>query len=75
MPSIVVDIALSANDYQSYYSGQIKQVVAQTVDGRTVRFPASILQKVLTHDGVYGRFVIEFSATGKFVAITPWLQK
>ncbi len=75
MPSIVVDLALSAQDCQGYYLGQIKQVVARTVDGRNVRFPANILQKVLTHDGVYGRFEIEFDDQGKFVAITPWAQK
>lgn len=69
MPQIVVDIAVSAHDYQSYYSGQIKQVVAYTVDGRRVRFPANVLQHVVSHEGVYGRFQIDFDDEGKFLSI------
>lgn len=69
MNQITVDIAVSAQDYQSYYSGQIKQVVAYTVDGRRVRFPANILQHVVSHEGVYGRFQIDFDNEGKFLSI------
>jgi len=66
---IVVDLAISALDYQHFYSGRIRQVVAHTADGRTVRFPANILQKVVGHDGVYGRFAIEFDEQGRFQRI------
>ena len=66
---IIVDLAISASDYQRYYSGQVRQVLAQTVDGRSVRFPANVLQHVVSHDGVRGRFAIEFSAQGKFLGI------
>lgn len=66
---IIVDLAISAERYMSYYTGQIKSVVAQSIDGRTVRFPANILQHVVGHEGVYGRFIIEFDDHGKFVAI------
>lgn len=69
MNQITVDLAVSAQDYQSYYSGQIKQVVAYTVDGRRVRFPANILQHVVSHEGVYGRFQIQFDGEGKFLSI------
>ena len=69
MNQITVDLAVSAQDYQSYYSGQIKQVVAYTVDGRRVRFPANILQHVVSHEGVYGRFQIDFDNEGKFLSI------
>ena len=69
MSHIIVDLAISAMDYQSYYTGQIKTVVATTVDGRTVRFPANILQKMVGHDGVYGRFKILFDEQGRFLAV------
>lgn len=69
MHSISLDLAISAQRYQSYYLGQVKQVVATTLDGRTVRFPANILQKVVRHEGVYGRFTIYFSDDGKFLRI------
>lgn len=66
---IVVDLAISPDDYQWYYSGRIKQVVATAADGRVVRFPANILQQVVTHTGVYGRFAIEFDQQGRFQRI------
>lgn len=69
MSVIVVDLAISAEQYLSYYTGQVKTVVGRSVDGRTVRFPANILQHVVSHEGVYGRFAIEFDAYGKFVQI------
>lgn len=62
----MVDLAISADDYLSFYRGRIHSVVATTVDGRRVRFPANILQKVIGHDGVYGRYAIQFDADGKF---------
>tara|TARA_B100001109_G_scaffold193573_1_gene160164 strand:+ start:63898 stop:64119 length:222 start_codon:yes stop_codon:yes gene_type:complete len=67
--AIIVDLSISADDYLRYYSGQIKQVQAITIDGRSARFPASVLQKVVDHRGVYGRFRIEFTGEGKFKRI------
>ncbi|MFY9179264.1 MAG: DUF2835 domain-containing protein [Venatoribacter sp.] len=69
MASIVVDLAISAEEYQRYYSGAIRQVLAYTLDGRSVRFPANILQKIVTHNGVHGRFKIDFDANGRFLQV------
>ena len=67
---IIVDLNISATEYQRYYSGAARFVAAYALDGRTVRFPANVLQQVVTHDGVQGRFAIEFSADGRFQGIT-----
>ncbi|MDK2777457.1 MAG: DUF2835 domain-containing protein [Pseudomonadota bacterium] len=67
---IVVDLAITAAEYQRYYSGSVRQVLAHTSDGRRVRFPANILQQVVDHSGVHGRFAIDFSADGKFLGIS-----
>lgn len=67
--SIIVDIYISAEEYQRYYRGSARQVMATTLDGRNVQFPANILQRVVGHDGVRGRFAIHFSEAGKFEAI------
>ena len=64
---IVLDIA--PNEYQVYYTGAAKNVVTTSIDGRTIRFPANILRPFVTHDGVQGRFVIEFDGDNKLVAI------
>lgn len=66
---IVVDIVISANEYLRYYSGSVSNVQATTIDGLSVRFPAGVLQKVVTHDGIDGRFAITFSDAGKFEKI------
>tara|TARA_Y100000588_G_scaffold339404_1_gene382066 strand:- start:16 stop:240 length:225 start_codon:yes stop_codon:yes gene_type:complete len=67
--AIVVDLSISADDYLRYYSGSVKHVVATTTDGRNARFPANVLQKVVDHNGIYGRFRIHFSDSGKFLSI------
>lgn len=55
--------------YESYYQGAVREVVAVSVDGRSLRFPANILQSFVLHDGVNGLFEIEFNQDNKFVAI------
>lgn len=55
--------------YESYYHGTVREVVAVSVDGRRLRFPANILQSFVLHDGVNGLFEIEFNQDNKFVAI------
>lgn len=66
---LIIELNISADDYLRYYSGQIKSVNATAMDGRRVQFPASILQKVVTHMGVHGRFAIEFDSAGRFQSI------
>ena len=70
MQRVIVDLAISPNDYMRYYGGQIKQVVAYTPEGRTVRFPANILQHVVGHEGIYGRYAIDFDDQGRFLSIS-----
>lgn len=67
---IFVDLWVTADQYQQYYSGAVKYVQATTLDGLNVRFPANILRSVLSHDGIHGRFAIEFDVDGRFQRIT-----
>ena len=60
---------ISAAQYQSYYQGSAKFVHVRSDDGRTLQFPASELQKFVTHGGVQGRFEIEFDDRLKLVGI------
>ena len=69
MQRIELNLAISAQEYQRFYRGQVKQVVAQALDGRTIRFHANVLQQVVQHEGIYGRFAIEFDDQGKFQRI------
>ncbi|MBU2710175.1 DUF2835 domain-containing protein [Zooshikella harenae] len=69
MPSVTVTLNISPEEYLRYYKGSAKQVLAHTFDGRSVSFPANILQRFLTHEGIQGQFVIEFDSEGHFKSV------
>ena len=69
MRSMNFSLSISQQQYQQYYTGKIKFVVVTADDGRRVKFPADILQKLVTHDGVHGRFRIDFDDQHKFKRI------
>ncbi len=69
MQYMVVSLHISADEYIAYYQGVASAVVATAEDGRTVRFPANLLQPFLTHQGISGRFVLSFDNNNKFKAL------
>ncbi|GIZ13910.1 DUF2835 domain-containing protein [Pseudomonas sp. NCCP-436] len=69
MPSVVLDIALSAERLQAIYRGRANRIIAQSRDGRSVSLPAHHLRPFLTHAGIYGAFVLEFNAAGKLLSL------
>jgi len=60
---------ISAEKYLAYYQGSAKFVKVMTEQGLSLRFPASELQKFVTHDGIKGRFEIVFNAQHKLVSM------
>lgn len=68
MRSVIVDIAISPEEYQLAYQG-VNAVWARCEDGRRIRFPANILRPFVLHDGVRGRFRIAFDDANKFAGI------
>ncbi len=69
MKSIIVNIAISAEEFQRLYEGNVKTVFAHSIDGRSIRFPAGILRPFVLHTGVRGTFEIEFDEENRFKAI------
>lgn len=69
MPSIDVVIELSYEACLAHYAGQVAQVQTRSLDGRRVVFPAEALRRVVTRDGVHGRFRLTFTEAGRFCAI------
>jgi hypothetical protein len=51
-------IHISPEAYLDYYRGAIRQVIAHCTSGQTVQFPASLLQRFVTADGIHGAFVL-----------------
>ncbi len=69
MPSIDVRIELSAEACLAHYEGRVGQVLAHSLDGRRVVFPAEALRRVVTRDGVHGTYRLVFSREGRFQTI------
>ena len=69
MATIVVDLDISAQEYLKHYQISGAIVATRSRDGRSIRFPASLLQRFVTHSGVHGSFQIEYDQSGKFSAI------
>ena len=70
MQKMRFSLDISAPKYQSYYMGAAKFVKVRSDDGRTLRFPASALQKFVNHSGIQGRFEIVFNDQCKLVSIS-----
>ncbi len=66
---ITVSLSISADKLQAYYSGAVRNVAAKASDGRMIHFPVNILRPFVDHNGVRGRFQIEFDENNKFVGI------
>lgn len=66
---IVVDIAITSDEWLKLYRGAARDVHATARDGRSVRFPARILSRFYLRDGIRGSFRIEFDDAGKFVRV------
>lgn len=69
MPSLDIVLDLSAEACLAHYEGRVEQVVARSVDGRRVAFPAGALRQVVTRDGVRGVFRLSFTYEGRFLSI------
>ncbi|WP_263142116.1 DUF2835 domain-containing protein [Pseudomonas sp. RIT-PI-AD] len=69
MPSLVLDIALSAEHLRAVYRGHANRIMLRSRDGRRVSLPAYHLRPFLTHQGVQGSFVMEFSASGELLEL------
>jgi len=69
MQELIIDLALPAERYLAWYRGQAGRVMMRSRDGRSVSLPAHHLRPFLTHEGVYGSFVMRFTAEGKLVSL------
>lgn len=67
MLSLLFDISISTQDFLRVYKGTVNRVLIRSRDGRTISLPARHLQPFLTHDGVYGSFIMEFNAQGQLL--------
>ena len=69
MRSVTVDIAISSEEYLKLYQGKARDVVADCREGYCIRFPANILQRYVTRNGILGSFRIYYDDNNKFQSI------
>ena len=67
MATMTFTLNISPEVYEHYYRGHANAVVVKTDDGRTLKFPATNLQKFVTHEGIKGRFEIVFDNNNKII--------
>jgi predicted flavoprotein YhiN len=54
-------LALSAEQYLAYYQGAASKVVVRCTNGQSIQFPARLLTRFVTHQGIQGQFVLTCS--------------
>lgn len=69
MQKMRFSLNISAEKYLSYYQGAAHFIRVETDDGRSLKFPASELQRFVSRDGVHGRFEITFNEQQKLVSL------
>lgn len=66
-----LDVSLPADEFLRVYQGSANRVFIRSREGRSVSLPAKYLQPYLTHEGVYGSFIMTFDNTGKLISLLP----
>ncbi len=66
---LIVDIAISRDEYLKWYQGAARSIVTHSRDGRKVRFPAQSLRPYVTHGGIQGTFAIYFDENNKLQGV------
>jgi hypothetical protein len=49
---------ISPEECLDYYRGLVRHVVVRSTSGKVVQFPASLLQRFITSEGIHGSFVL-----------------
>ena len=62
-------LSIPGDVYLSYYEGTARAVVVESFDGRSIQFPANILRRFVTADGIAGIFEMDFDENNKFVSM------
>lgn len=69
MPAVVVTLNIPRDEYLRVYMGQARSVLARDSLGRKIAFPVNVLQPFVSHDGVQGKFRLEFDEENRFKTI------
>lgn len=60
---------LSPERYLDYYRGVVRSIVVRCTSGQNVQFPASLLQRFVSPEGIHGNFVLTCDSNNKVVSL------
>lgn len=69
MPIVTISLDIPAAEYLNWYKGTARVVFARSAEGLSVQFPASVLQRFVTRDGIHGTFKLTYDDEHRFVDI------
>jgi len=62
-------LQISPEKFLDYYRGRARMVMARCSTGQNVQFPASLLQKHVSSEGIQGRFALTCDENHKCIAL------
>jgi hypothetical protein len=68
MAVLTFRLSLTRDEVLRYYEGSARAVQARSTDGRSVQFPAAVLRRHVTPDGVHGTFRMMLDARNRLVS-------
>ncbi|MBI5450923.1 MAG: DUF2835 domain-containing protein [Gammaproteobacteria bacterium] len=60
---------IPAAEYLRFYQGEARSVIVQSWEGHTLQFPAALLTRFVTRDGISGDFTIAFDQNNKLLSL------
>ncbi|MSU24926.1 MAG: DUF2835 family protein [Opitutus sp.] len=63
------ELSLSPTRYVDYYRGKVRHVVVQCTTGQNVRFPASLLRRFVSPEGIIGKFALTCDERNKCIGL------
>lgn len=65
MPKIDFNIKISATELEKYYAGTANIISVVANNGQRLQFPANLMLPHVSHSGISGHFVLDYSSDGK----------
>jgi len=66
---------INQDQFLRHYQGAANSVQVMSECGKSLRFPASRLRSLLTHNGINGRFCLTVDANNRFVNLQQAISR
>ena len=70
MPQIEFSIKITPSELEKYYAGVAKVVSVVAASGQRLQFPANLMLPHVTHSGINGHFILDYTNNGKAIKLS-----